>query len=88
MTQRPTNHVTRAIDAFRSGPVVELPKLDEAAMLRLEALYPPRCLGRSETVEEHLRYCGMVELVANLRACLEQDDTDNTDPERYGERAS
>lgn len=93
--KRPVNHVTRALDAFRGGPVssADLPKLDEAQIRRLEELYPPRCLSRSETVEEHLRYCGMAELVANLRARLQSEEGEDTlyddiDPERFGERAS
>lgn len=89
MRPRPSNHVTRAMEAARSGDnkVPELPLLDRYQLERLEELYPHRCLGRMDTVEEHLRYAGMVELVDNLRARFEaaHDDDDSTDPLKDGE---
>lgn len=39
-----------------------------------ERQYPPRCLAKGETVEEHLRYAGKVELVSELRRYIERDD--------------
>lgn len=90
--KKPQNHVTRQLDAFRSGEdkVAMLPVLERAQMDRLEELYPPRCLARTDTVEDHLRYAGMVELVANLRARRETHEADNTEePDLAGaERAS
>ncbi|WP_269929950.1 hypothetical protein [Aminobacter sp. HY435] len=91
MQAKPQNHVTRAMEAAFSGHDVlpELPVLERQQIERLERLYPPRCLGRADTVEEHLRYAGMVEFVANLRARFEQVRTDpeEGDPILDGEPA-
>lgn len=88
--KRPSNHVTRALEAALSGgdKVPELPLLERSQLERLERLFPPRCLGRMDTTEEHLRYAGMVELVENLRARFEAahgEDDDGTDPMLDGE---
>ena len=75
--KRPVNHVTQAIDAFRSTDNLSaLPVVDLKAIERLEAVYPPVCLGRAETVEDHLRYAGKVELVALLRQRAMEADPD------------
>ncbi len=52
------------------GPVV-WPDIPEDLVVFLEELYPPRCLERHQTVEDHLRYAGMVELVADMRHHME-----------------
>lgn len=91
MQAKPQNHVTRALEAAFSGHdvVPELPVLERSQVERLEKLYPPRCIGRMENAEEHLRYAGMVELVANLRVRFEQTRTDpeEGDPLLDGESA-
>lgn len=40
----------------------------------LETQYPPRCLEPRESVEDHHRYAGKVELVQELRNRLLQDE--------------
>lgn len=86
--RRPENHVTRALDAFRDPQgISHLPILEERQLQVLENLYPPACLGRSDTVEEHLRYAGKVELVASLRAAAERA-TESEDNLSNAERAS
>lgn len=48
-----------------------IPYVTESLVEALEALFPPRCLKVGESVEQHLRYAGKVELIALLRAnCL------------------
>lgn len=46
------------------------PNFTEAQVAFLERLYPPRCLGPHEQVEDHLRYAGKSELVATLRGTV------------------
>jgi len=93
MARKPQNHVTRGQDAFLSGEDIKfsLPLLERHHIERLEALFPPRCLGRSENAEEHLRYAGMVELVQNLRIRFDDKHADagdeGVDPETDGENA-
>lgn len=67
---KPTNSVTRRMEAMMSGPDVtdQLPIMESGQVATLEKLYPPRTLGRSESAEEHLRYAGKVELIEGLRA--------------------
>lgn len=43
------------------------PTFSEDQVEALERLFPPRCLARGQTVENHLRYAGMVELIARMR---------------------
>lgn len=66
---KPRNHVTDQQQAFLSGHDItaDLPILSAEAIEALEGHFKPRCLGRSETAEEHLRYAGKVELVEQLR---------------------
>lgn len=71
---KPRNHVTDLQQAFLAGPdiVPDLPVLSSEAIEKLEQMFPPRCLGRNETAEEHLRYAGKVELVEWFRNRLSQ----------------
>ena len=48
-----------------------IPQLSEDLIEDLEEHYPPRCIEQGESIEDHLRYAGMVELVQNLRARLD-----------------
>jgi hypothetical protein len=43
------------------------PKFTEEQVTFLEGEFPPRCLGTKESVEDHLRYAGKVELIAMMR---------------------
>lgn len=43
------------------------PLISETLLVHLETLFPPRCLGLSEMVEDHLRYAGVASLVEDLR---------------------
>lgn len=81
MASKPQNHVTRSLEEFFSGPDVipSLPVLDRHHIEQLEKLYAPRCLGRTETAEDHLRYAGAVELVARLRARFEDGQGDGAE---------
>lgn len=68
---RPENHVTRAQAALQTGREVKLPILDRESLEALEALFPPRCISRTQTIEDHLRYAGVVEHVQSLRAAFD-----------------
>jgi hypothetical protein len=46
------------------------PKFNDVQVEFLEGMFPPRCLGLHESVEDHLRYAGKVELVAVLRSSM------------------
>ena len=51
------------------------PAFTTAQVAWLKALHPPRCLRMNETVEDHLRYAGKVDLVALIEAnCPLVDD--------------
>jgi hypothetical protein len=72
MRDKPQNHVTRAMqfpadqgERGRGGGRV--PDLTHQLLDALEERYPPRCLGTQETVEQHLRYAGVVAFIAQLR---------------------
>lgn len=59
-----------------------LPVQDMAAMVAaLEMLYPPRCMARLESIEDHLRYAGKAELVQMLREALTTTQEGNDDEE-------
>jgi hypothetical protein len=66
---KPRNHVTDSLQAFLAGPDItpDLPVLAAEVVEKLEQMFPPRCLQRNETAEEHLRYAGKVELVEMFR---------------------
>jgi hypothetical protein len=57
----------RGIDVTqaRSAP---LPEFTDTQVSALEALYPARCIGTAERLEDHLRHAGKVELIAQLRS--------------------
>ena len=77
MVSRPQNHVTKELGQRFLEKGSPCPDLTEPLLAWLEAHYPARCLGPRETVEDHLRYAGKVELIATLRAQLtERLDTD------------
>ena len=46
------------------------PRLTADQVEQLENKFPPRCLGKGESVEDHLRYAGKVELIALLRSFI------------------
>ncbi len=46
------------------------PILTNAQVSALEERFPPRCLSPNETVEDHLRYAGKVDLIATLRSAV------------------
>jgi hypothetical protein len=70
---------------------LSLPVLRNTDLLVLESLFPPRCLKRNETVEDHLRYAAVVEHIQNLRTAYD-NATQNDQAAGYdledGERAS
>lgn len=68
---RPVNHVTREMAERHTTKPAICPDLTEVMVRWLEDQFPPRCLGTRETVEDHLRYAGKVDLVAGLRAQLD-----------------
>lgn len=70
MASRPQNHVTRDMAKRLVGQGSQCPDLSELLVAWLEEAFPPRCLAPRETVEDHLRYAGKVELIAFLRAQL------------------
>lgn len=43
------------------------PTFTDPQVAFLERMFPARCLGLREQVEDHLRYAGKVDLVAQLR---------------------
>jgi hypothetical protein len=52
----------------------DLPPFTKEQIEALEASFPPRCYNPSrESVEEHLKYAGRVELIATLRASYEME---------------
>jgi hypothetical protein len=72
LIDRPTNHVTQQLALRLHQAGAPCPDLTEQQLAYLEALFPPRCLKPNEMVEDHLRYAGKVELIAMLRAQLEE----------------
>ncbi|RWP84740.1 MAG: hypothetical protein EOR11_19970 [Mesorhizobium sp.] len=96
--QKPRNHVTDQQQAFLAGPDLtdKLPVFSRESIEELETQFPPRCLGRGESVEEHLRYAGKVELVEMFRnrhkqwaqAQVEDDDGSDEDNSGSAEKAS
>lgn len=69
----PSNHVTRnlrdRVQARRRG---NLPVLDGDQLAALEAAFPPRTKGVTESEGEHQRYAGKVDLVLALRHAAEE----------------
>ena len=49
-----------------------LPLTTEQLIESLEVSYPPRCIGKNESLEDHYRYAGASELVQTLRSLLER----------------
>lgn len=43
------------------------PNFTDAQVEFLESRFPARCLAQHESVEDHLRYAGKVDLIAQLR---------------------
>jgi hypothetical protein len=77
MVTRPSNHVTQDLARRYREAGASCPDLTEAMLVWLEEYFPARCLGPRETVEDHLRYAGKVELVAVLRAQLNERSEGN-----------
>lgn len=77
------------IIAGTHGKTDHWPTFTEVQVSFLEKLFPPRCVGRRESAEDHLRYAGMVDLVAMLRGTviggtkldLNEDEEDALDDE-------
>ena len=46
------------------------PTFTETQVAFLEEMYPARCLATNESVEDHLRYAGKVELIARMRESI------------------
>lgn len=62
------NQAIRAIASNRAmADRLASPEVPKSLIEWLEREFPPRCLGTAETVEDHLRYAGKVELVQSLR---------------------
>lgn len=72
MPEAPENHVTEAMRIVVQQALAGAPEVPRELVDWLQRLYPPRCLMPNETVEDHLRYAGMVELVQTLAAIAEQ----------------
>lgn len=90
---KPRNHVTDQQQAFLAGPDLteKLPVFSRESLEALEELFPPRCLERGESAEDHLRYAGKVELVGMLRyrhehwaAAQAADDDEDTEDNNTG----
>lgn len=88
--QRPENHVTAAQrERIGGGPQsIPFPDLTPAQKLWLEVNYPAKCMGVNESVEQHLRYAGMVTLAQTLISAYKSGEEDGTelDPELLGEK--
>lgn len=85
MAVRPENHVTRAVEQYRenaSTPDAPWPDIEEDLIIRLESEYPPRCYDhRTESLEDHIKYSGMVELVAILKDIHERQQKPDAEVE-------
>ena len=57
------------------GEREDWPKLRKADIELMEKLYPPRCLLPRETVEDHLRYAGIVWFIERLKAHIPAEPT-------------
>jgi hypothetical protein len=71
MATRPQNHVTRAADARRANLETQSPGpglIPDRVIDYYAAAYPPRCIRPGETLEDHLRYAGKVDLVEAMRS--------------------
>lgn len=55
-----------------------LPNTIVGLIEELEELYPAKCKEADETLEDHARYAGKVELVARLRSRLSTETKRNT----------
>lgn len=74
MVERPYNHVNPRPSDYTPELI---PDLTELLVSTLEAMCPPMCLGKQQTVEDHLRYAGIVEFVGVLRSHLERYHTED-----------
>ena len=71
--QRPVNHVTREQAKRAQERGLPCPDLTEAQVAWLEVHFAPKCYEPTkENLEAHLKYAGKVELVAMLRAQLDE----------------
>lgn len=71
---KPRNHATdEMLRRIPNGTTLPIPEVDLTLLEFLEELYPPRCYepGR-ESLEDHLKYAGMVDLVRMLRGSYEE----------------
>lgn len=68
--------MAKAAQDGRRGDERSWPDIDESIVLHLESLYPPRTLGKGETVGDHLRYAGACDLVQTLRFMLNAQQAD------------
>jgi len=56
-----------------------MPHTAEDLLIELEVAYPPRCKDSQESLEEHARYAGQVELIQNLRRRFTWTNEEPTD---------
>ena len=72
MIARPSNHVTRALDAKltsgRPDSPGPMPPVSDDFVRWLEANFPPRCKEPGEGLEAHLDYGGKVRLAETIRS--------------------
>ena len=48
-------------------------------LVRIDEEFPPRCIAKDETLEDHLRYAGKRELIDELKLRLEAAERINKD---------
>lgn len=76
MITRPTNHVTRAMDAKlspgRSSAGRPMPPVSDDFVQWLQENFPPRCKEPGEDLEAHLHYAGKVDLASVIQINHEQ----------------
>ena len=79
MARKPQNHVTRkrslagaVRENLAKAGVEGWPYIPPNLVAFLEAQYPPRCIEPAEDLMAHHRYAGKVELIAAMRAHLNQ----------------
>jgi hypothetical protein len=57
------------------GPETAWPTFTDAQIGWLEKVFPARCMTRTETVEDHLRYAGAVDLISIMRSRVMDPNT-------------
>jgi hypothetical protein len=67
-----------ALEVMAEGKPLEIPANSKDLIDELVKRWPPRCIQRGETLEDHLRYAAVVEFVQSLKASLETPREDDT----------